>query len=88
MLNSAYCYAQSQGFTQRATNKDLGLTRMAKIKMYLPPKEEQEKYAEISLKLKAKIKRYNKSIEKLDHLFNSLTQRAFRGELTKQTKAA
>lgn len=41
-LNSSGCYEQSQLFTRGATNQDLGLTRMIKIWLALPPSDEQE----------------------------------------------
>ena len=40
-LNSAPCYAQSQLFTRGATNNDLGLTRMVRIRLPLPPMKDQ-----------------------------------------------
>jgi type I restriction enzyme S subunit len=40
-LNSLGCYEQSQLYTRGATNQDLGLTRMVKIFLGLPPIEEQ-----------------------------------------------
>lgn len=40
-LNSIGCYEQSQLYTRGATNQDLGLTRMIKILLTLPPIEEQ-----------------------------------------------
>lgn len=42
-LNSPLCYAQSQKFTQGISNYDLGLTRMVKILMTLPPLSEQKR---------------------------------------------
>lgn len=42
-LNSIGCYEQSQLYTQGATNKDLGLTRMVKVWLALPPLEEQHR---------------------------------------------
>ena len=41
-LNSVGCYEQSQLFTRGATNFDLGLTRMVKIWLALPPMREQQ----------------------------------------------
>ncbi|HCT4452157.1 TPA: restriction endonuclease subunit S [Klebsiella aerogenes] len=41
-LNGTSCYAQSQLYTQGATNNDLGLTRLIKIWLALPPKKEQQ----------------------------------------------
>ena len=42
-LNSIGCYEQSQLFTRGATNQDLGLSRMIRIFMPLPPISEQSK---------------------------------------------
>ena len=41
-LNSLGCYEQSQLYTRGATNQDLGLTRMVKILLALPPLLEQQ----------------------------------------------
>jgi type I restriction enzyme, S subunit len=40
-LNSSGCYEQSQLYTRGATNQDLGLTRMVRILLALPPLVEQ-----------------------------------------------
>lgn len=40
-LNSIGCYEQSQLYTRGATNQDLGLTRMVRILLAVPPVEEQ-----------------------------------------------
>ncbi len=40
-LNSPHCYEQSQRYTQGISNFDLGLTRMIKITIPLPPLAEQ-----------------------------------------------
>ena len=42
-LNSPHCYAQSQHYTQGTSNFDLGLTRMIKITLPLPPLAEQHR---------------------------------------------
>lgn len=42
-LNSPLCYEQSQAYTQGISNFDLGLTRMIKIVMPLPPLAEQQR---------------------------------------------
>ena len=81
MLNTAYCYAQSQRFTHGITNQDLGLTRMVNIKMYSPPLDLQKKFSEIEKKLKNSMLKHLGSAVQSGYLFNSLTQRAFRGEL-------
>ena len=46
MLNGAYCYEQSQRLTKGIANRDLVLSAMAKIKMYRPPMELQNKFAD------------------------------------------
>lgn len=45
MLNSDYCYDQSQKLTKGIANRDLVLSAMAQIKMYKPPLELQEQFA-------------------------------------------
>jgi type I restriction enzyme, S subunit len=42
-LNSPHCYEQSQRYTQGISNFDLGLTRMIKITIPLPPLAEQHR---------------------------------------------
>ncbi len=42
-LNSPLCYEQSQKFTHGSSNNDLGLTRMVKILLPLPPLREQKR---------------------------------------------
>lgn len=46
MLNSTYCYEQSQRLTKGIANRDLVLSAMAQIKMYRPPLELQNQFAE------------------------------------------
>ena len=45
MLNSDYCYDQSQKLTKGVANRDLVLSAMAKIRIYKPPIELQEQFA-------------------------------------------
>ena len=40
-LNSPFCYSQSQKYTHGTSNRDLGLTRMVRILLPLPPYSEQ-----------------------------------------------
>jgi type I restriction enzyme S subunit len=81
MLNSGFCYRQSQELTHGIANRDLGLTRMVNIRMFLPPIGSQYDFARRAAavgKLKAS---YRSSLADLDALFASLQHRAFRGEL-------
>ena len=46
MLNSNYCYYQSQLLTMGITNKDLVLGRMKTIRLYIPPRDLQDQFAD------------------------------------------
>ncbi len=80
-LNSPSCYAQSQRYTHGIANRDLGLTRIRKIILSLPPLELQDRYRLIRSIILGKIKKNEKALGSSSDLFNSLCQRAFRGEL-------
>ncbi|EHJ01986.1 MULTISPECIES: restriction endonuclease subunit S [Clostridium] len=81
MLNSAYCYQQSQRLTKGIANRDLVLGSMKQIKFYLPPIELQNQFADF-VKQVDKLKfEMQKSLEEMENNFNSLMQRAFKGEL-------
>ena len=81
MLNSAYCYTQSQRYTHGIANRDLGLKRMVKIKMYLPPLAQQRQFAAIAESIAQQKASQRDYLTELDTLFASLQSRAFRGEL-------
>ena len=46
MLNSDYCYTQSQRLTKGIANRDLVLSAMAKIELFVPPIDLQNKFAD------------------------------------------
>ena len=81
MLNSAYCYTQSQRYTHGIANRDLGLKRMIKIQMYLPPLAEQCGFAAIVESIEQQKASQRAHIAELDTLFAALQSRAFRGDL-------
>jgi type I restriction enzyme S subunit len=81
MLNGSYCYRQSQTLTHGIANRDLGLKRMVKIKMFLPPIHLQQKFAERLLCLKTTQLSTAAYLAQTEHLFSSLQHRAFCGEL-------
>lgn len=80
-LNSPNCYLQSQLYTHGIANKDLGLNRIRKIKMCLPPLDLQDEYCQIRKKTLFLLNKNKKSLKESENLFNSLLQRAFKGEL-------
>ena len=81
MLNSAYCHTQSQRYTHGIANRDLGLKRMIKIQMYLPPLAEQRGFAAIVESIEQQKASQRAHLAELDTLFTSLQARAFRGDL-------
>ena len=81
MLNSAYCYTQSQRYTHGIANRDLGLKRMVKIQMYLPPLDLQHRFAAIVQSVEHQKASQRAHQAELDTLFASLQSRAFRGAL-------
>ena len=68
MLNSDYCYEQSQRLTKGIANRDLVLSAMAQIKMYKPPIKLQNQFAafvEQTDKSKSAVKKLLKKAETL-----------------------
>ena len=82
MLNTAYCYQQSQKYTRGIANRDLVLGQMKKIKHYLPPIEKQNKFAQIVENIESQKVLVKQSLQQSEDLFNGLVQKAFKGELT------
>lgn len=80
-LNSFYCYQQSQRYTRGIANKDLGLKRMIKIELPLPPLTLQNKFAEKIKSIEAQKASAKTALANSEDLFNSLLQKAFKGEL-------
>jgi len=81
MLNSDYCYRQSQDLTHGIANRDLGLKRMVKIQMYCPPLALQLEFSRRMSQLANQKELQRSALSELDGLFESLQHRAFRGEL-------
>jgi len=71
-LNSTGSYEQSQLYTRGATNQDLGLTRMVKIRLALPPIEEQLAIIEY---LDAETKRLDTLIAQAERAIELLQER-------------
>jgi type I restriction enzyme, S subunit len=81
MLNTSFCYRQSQELTHGIANRDLGLTRMVNIKMYLPPLPLQRAFAARVTEIRALEAEQSARRRRLDDLFQSMLHRAFNGEL-------
>ncbi|QXC60783.1 restriction endonuclease subunit S [Aquihabitans sp. G128] len=69
------------GFTKGAAVRGINLTDVKRIPVPLPPRSEQDLFAEQALEAQGQRAAHLASQRKLDVLFASLQQRAFRGEL-------
>lgn len=80
-LNSDYCYWQSQKLTKGIANRDLGLKRIARISLLVPPINLQTQFAAIVEKTESLKTRYQQNLTELENLYGVLSQKAFKGEL-------
>lgn len=67
----------------KATIAHLTGEKLKQLKIILPSIEKQNKFAQIFVKVEAQKQKNEQVIEQMDNLFNSLSQKAFKGELTK-----
>jgi type I restriction enzyme S subunit len=86
-INSDYGYYQTQKNTKGAANRDLVLKKIAKIELPLPPIKLQNQFAQIVEKIETLKTHYQQSLQELENLYGTLSQRAFRGELKLNEKA-
>ena len=82
MLNADFCYRQSQDLTHGIANRDLGLKRMVKIRMYRPPVSLQREFVERKERVNSIRASSCAALAELDALFASLQHRAFAGQLS------
>ncbi len=87
-LNSPECYQQSQRYTHGVGNQDLGLTRMIKIVIPIPPIEEQREIVRRVETLFTQVERmesiFNTAHSKVELLPAAILTKAFCGELVPQ----
>ncbi len=67
--------------TTETTFSHLTGEKLKKLKIPLPPKPLQDKFATIVQQVETTKKHYQKSLDELNQLFGSLSQKAFKGEL-------
>lgn len=77
MLNSLFCYRQSQQLTFGIVNRDLGLKRMPRIRIYIPPLPLQQKFADIVRRFERLRAQQREAERQAEHLFQTLLHRAF-----------
>lgn len=81
-LNSAHGKATLQGMCKSIIGMaNINAQELQDIKILVPPVSLQNKYAELTAAVKRKSANLSKAIAQSQDLMNSLTQRAFRGEL-------
>lgn len=88
ILNSPFCYTQAQKYTHGVGNQDLGLTRMIKIILPLPPVDEQKvivsKVENVMSILDYLEKELSKTEQQIRKFRSSILQKAFSGQLVPQ----
>jgi len=81
MLNSSYCYQQSQLLTKGIANRDLVLGSMKQIQFYLPPLPLQTQFADFVRAVDKSKAEMQRGLAKLELLYKSLMQKCFSGEI-------
>ncbi len=71
-----------------ATSKHINVKELRTMNIPVPPMETQEKFKDVIDQICALRLKFNIHFDKHNDLFNSLTQKAFSGALSKQVKAA
>lgn len=77
MLNIDYCYQQSQMLTKGIANRDLVLSAMTQIKIYRPPIELQNQFAEFVENVEKQKTTTQNTLNQLETLKNALMQEYF-----------
>ena len=80
-INSQYCKKQVELITEGGTRPKVTLKNFRSLKILLPPMELQNNWMHYIFKMKSFTERLEKTHSNHCNLFNSLVQRAFRGEL-------
>ncbi|HIF9253946.1 TPA: restriction endonuclease subunit S [Photobacterium damselae] len=81
-LNSAHGKKVLSGMCKSIVGMaNINAQELQNIKVLIPPVELQKKYEKLVKKVKERVKKYSVSQVDLDELFNSLSQKAFSGQL-------
>jgi len=68
-------------FAKQSTRDYVGITRQKKLKLFVPPITLQNQFAQIVQQLETLKTNQAQSKQEIDNLFNTLMQKAFKGEL-------
>lgn len=88
MMNSAGVKSQADKQARGIAQKTLNLKELKEFSVFVPSMDEQLRFVGLANKIKSNIEDMRIQSALNEKLFASLTQRAFRGELTNQTEAA
>jgi len=80
-FSTEFAKIQVQKFNKGGAKAGLNFSDIKKIKILVPPKPLQDKFANRVTQIEKTKATYQKSLEELQKLFGSLSQRAFKGEL-------
>lgn len=81
LLDSPYLLRQALKDVRAIGVPDLGMDKIRKFKIILPPMGLQNKFSKLVERTEALKTHYQQSLQELENLYGSLSQRAFRGEL-------
>ncbi|MDQ9056121.1 restriction endonuclease subunit S [Acinetobacter nosocomialis] len=91
-MNSSHCYQLSQRYTHGVGNQDLGLTRLIKITVPIPPLEEQleiiNRVDQLFSTSESIEQQVLSALDRVNNLTQSILSKAFRGELTAEWREA
>lgn len=74
MLNSDYCYAQSQRLTKGIANRDFVLSAIAQVKIFVPPIILQKEYTAFVGQVDKSKSALNDSIKELDAMYKRIVK--------------
>jgi type I restriction enzyme, S subunit len=81
LLNQPATMSLVSGMIHGQTRARINMGRLRELAVPCPPLSDQHKFADLVEKVESLRAKQRKSEKELDNLFNSLMQRAFRGEL-------
>lgn len=80
ILNSDYCYNQSQLFTRDTFNQNLVIAQMKRIKILVPPIDLQNQFAEFVQEIEIQKAQQAESKKEIDGIFDNVLESVFEGE--------
>lgn len=88
MVRSEFVYRQAKKKNSGSTVGHVNVKDIKQFRIFNPPTELQTKFAQIVEKTETLKTQYQQSLQELENLYGSLSQKAFRGELVSKKKEA